>query len=605
MNVPPLPKGPLLGRDDLIADLAARLCAGRSPALSTAGMGGVGKTALAVVLAHHQGVREHFRDGVLWAGLGQQADVAAVQAGWASALGLDISGVADPESRIEIIGSAIGQRRVLIVLDDVWRPQDAELLRCSGQVAHLLTSRNEEIARAFAGVSQSVHVPSLTDDPSLALLRRLAPEACAANPSAVKNLVDATGGLPLALEILGGYLAVPERSLFPELSQRAFAELADPKARLALAAQRLGDRRDVKKTLDEILRLSLGDLQQVDPGAVTAFYALGAFAPKPARFDRAAGEAVTGAGAATIALLVARNLLEGEASGAAPDRGDWLLLHQTLADLAAPQTPADARVRHRDHYLGLVREDDGDWQRIERVYPQIAHGWRRQVAASDADPSLIAYTDALSTYQRHRGLWQDRTLWLERALDIAESRQDSWETARMLNNIGVVYSDLGEKGKALEYLEQALPLRRQVGDRGGEATALNNIGQIYSDMGEKGKALAHFEQALPIWRQVGDRGGEAKTLNNIGGVCDALGDKRKALAYYEQALPLQRQVGDRLGESVTRYNVAAACVELGNLEQAQAELEIVVALDEAYGLPDLVNDRAVLDDIRRRRLQGQ
>ncbi|WP_416242438.1 tetratricopeptide repeat protein, partial [Anabaena cylindrica] len=46
-------------------------------------------------------------------------------------------------------------------------------------------------------------------------------------------------------------------------------------------------------------------------------------------------------------------------------------------------------------------------------------------------------------------------------------------------NIGKVYSDLGEKQKALEYYNQALPLSRAVGDRGEEATTLNNIGSFY------------------------------------------------------------------------------------------------------------------------------
>ena len=95
-----------------------------------------------------------------------------------------------------------------------------------------------------------------------------------------------------------------------------------------------------------------------------------------------------------------------------------------------------------------------------------------------------------------------------------------------------------EQRKALDFYEQALPLMRQVGDRGGEAATLNNIGMVYSALGDQRKALDFYEQALPLIRQVGDRGGEATTLNNIGGVYDDLGEKRKALDFFEQALPL-------------------------------------------------------------------
>jgi tetratricopeptide (TPR) repeat protein len=55
-----------------------------------------------------------------------------------------------------------------------------------------------------------------------------------------------------------------------------------------------------------------------------------------------------------------------------------------------------------------------------------------------------------------------------------------------------------------------------VGDRGGEATTLNNIGGVYSELGEKQKALEYYSQSLPLRRAVGDRSGEATTLNNIG-----------------------------------------------------------------------------------------
>ena len=96
-----------------------------------------------------------------------------------------------------------------------------------------------------------------------------------------------------------------------------------------------------------------------------------------------------------------------------------------------------------------------------------------------------------------------------------------------------------------------------MGDRGGEATTLNNIGGVYSALGDKRKALDFYEQALPLRRQVGDRGGEATTLNNIGGVYSALGDKRKALDSYEQALPLLHQVGDRWHESMLALQYGA------------------------------------------------
>jgi CHAT domain-containing protein len=115
----------------------------------------------------------------------------------------------------------------------------------------------------------------------------------------------------------------------------------------------------------------------------------------------------------------------------------------------------------------------------------------------------------------------------------------------------LVYDDLGEKQKALEYYNQALPLTHAVGDRAGEAITLANIGWTYSALGEKQKALEYYNQALPLRRAVGDRAGEAKTLTHIGEVYDDLGEKQKALDYYNQSLPLSRAVQDPLGEAST------------------------------------------------------
>jgi len=137
-----------------------------------------------------------------------------------------------------------------------------------------------------------------------------------------------------------------------------------------------------------------------------------------------------------------------------------------------------------------------------------------------------------------------------------------------LNNIGLVYSELGQKQKALEYYSQSLPLSRAVGDRSLEATTLTSIGSVYSALGEEQKALEYYSQSLPLNRAVGDRRGEAITLTNIGGVYSALGEKQKALEYYSQSLPLSRTVGDRRGEAATLNNIGSVYSALGEKQKA-------------------------------------
>ena len=623
VNVPQ-PRPHFVGREAVIEALVAQLTSegqGQPVALATAGQGGVGKTAVAIALAWDKRVLNHFSDGVLWAGLGIQPDVLTLLAEWGRALGQDLSGLVEVEQRRRAVQQLIGQKRLLLVLDDVWQQAAAEALHCAGPFCRLLlTTRDNTIATRLAVAAGVAAVQPLAAEAALGLLQTLAPEAWAADAAAVQQLAAAVGGLPLALELLGGYLAAPERNAFPDLSQQAVAELHDPAQRLALAQKRLGSGQ--RQTLMEVVALSLEGLPET---AVQAWLALGAFAPKPATFSRAAAQAVAQTDGGTLGLLLARHLLEKTEEG--------LVLHQVLADVArgmgeggeergARGEGRAAQTRHRDYYLALVDEDRKDWQRIEAAYGQIQWAWARL-----PERAVLAWVWAIGNYQRIRGLWREYIVWAERGLAVAQVAEQHQDEGTLLNNIGAVYDSLGERQKALDYYEQALPIREAVGDRRGVAQTLNNIGRVYDSLGERQKALNYYEQALPIreavgdkagtavtlnniglvydnmgeWQKAlyiyeqtlpfmeaaGDRAGTAVTLNNIGLVYDNLGERQRALSYYEQALPIREALGDRAGESVTRYNIARIYQAEAQIAEAVAQMRRVVVLSEAVRSPYL------------------
>ncbi|MEG4206766.1 CHAT domain-containing protein, partial [Microcoleus sp. Pol7_A1] len=157
------------------------------------------------------------------------------------------------------------------------------------------------------------------------------------------------------------------------------------------------------------------------------------------------------------------------------------------------------------------------------------------------------------------------------------------QEAVTLNNIGQVYSQLGEKQKALEYYSQSLPLNRAVGNRGGEAVTLSSIGSVYSELGEKQKALEYYSQSLPLSRAAGNRAQEAVTLNNIGQVYSQLGEKQKALEYYSQSLLLSRAVGNRGGEAATLNNIGQVYSQLGEKQKALEYYSQSLLLSRAVG----------------------
>ncbi|MBK8050444.1 MAG: hypothetical protein IPK16_27095 [Anaerolineales bacterium] len=70
---------------------------------------GVGKTTLAILLGYDERVRTHFRDGVLWAGLGTNPDIASIQAAWADAVGANLDEVSMPAGGRSIEFGACGK----------------------------------------------------------------------------------------------------------------------------------------------------------------------------------------------------------------------------------------------------------------------------------------------------------------------------------------------------------------------------------------------------------------------------------------------------------------------------------------------------------------
>jgi tetratricopeptide (TPR) repeat protein len=582
VGVPPMPAH-FVGREPLVAEVAQRLVAGLTLALSADGLPGVGKTTLAVALAYRREVLDHFTDGVLWGGLGLQPNVMEVLASWASALGFDASAATDPRTRAERVRNAIGQRRFLLVIDDAWAPADnALLLRCGGpNCAHFLTTRDESIARAFADPRGAIGIDVLAPEDALQLLTTLAPEACAADPDAARQLVAAVGYLPLAIELMGAYLSAAENRYFREMQTAALRTMADPADRLRQACTRLGDTDGATVTLQDTIRLSL---QGLPDEAVAAFHALGAFAPKPDTFDLEAAKAVTGASLATLSRLLERHLLE-------QDEGEKLSLHQTIADVARSQTPDDAVQAHVRYYLERVIQAGADWRGVEQVYGQVKWSFAH-VANAMRTLELAA---ALSDYQLVRGLRQDGLQWKERELDAARTVGDRRREAITLGNRGLLLDQLGESDQALEQYEQALAIQREIGDRKSEATTLNNLGNVYDRRGQPDRAVPLHQEALSIRREVGDRKGEAVTLHNLGSVYDSLGQWDEALEFYNQALPIRRETGDRIGEATTLNNIGVIHSRREEHDRSMELWREALALRQAIG--DLPGEAVTLNNI--------
>src|SRR5262245_24152562 len=123
-DVTPAPTciAPLIGRQDLFADIRERLLAG-PVRLALEGPPGAGKSRLALELAGDEDVRRHFGDMILSVGLGQHPEVEAHLRAWAATLGLDYNPRLSAAEQVARLTSHIDQRGIpcLLILDDVWK----------------------------------------------------------------------------------------------------------------------------------------------------------------------------------------------------------------------------------------------------------------------------------------------------------------------------------------------------------------------------------------------------------------------------------------------------------------------------------------------------
>lgn len=279
----------LVGREEALADLRSRLGVdtGRSATVITAvrGWPGVGKTTLAAALAHDPAVKQAFPDGVLWAALGETPSVFAELGAWSRALGVpDLVGAKSVEELTAQLTALLRNKRMLLIVDDVWRAADAMPFRVAGSgCALIFTTRLPEIAREIAPAAGDVYVLGvLKEDDALELLRVLAPQVVAASTDACRELARELEGLPLALQVAGRLLHAEAEygfgveSLLDEL--RSGARLLQAQA----PADRIDQQTGITPTVAVLLQKSTDRLEATTRDR---FAILGVFAPKPATFD--------------------------------------------------------------------------------------------------------------------------------------------------------------------------------------------------------------------------------------------------------------------------------------------------------------------------------
>lgn len=595
----PIPRTRLVGRETERAAARALLLNDAVPLLTLTGPGGVGKTRLALAIAHD--VADHFRDGVAFFDLAPLADPDLVPATVAAVLGVT-TGV--DRSLVDAMLAHLRPQQRLLLLDNcehvVAETADlvATLLARCPALQVLATGR----APLRVQGEQLLPVEPLSlppvDAPLAAIVeadavRLFAARARAvwpgfqiepANAATVALLCRHLDGLPLAIELAAARTTV----LSPE---ELLAQMTGHLAPLT------GGPRDAparQRTMRDAIAWSY-DL--LTPQEQTLFRRLAVFSggftladasvvANP--FAEVALDTLTG-----MDTLTDHSLLRRQEGSEGVSRYAML---ETVREFGLEQLvesgeePAVRRA-HADRMIALVEEawtaiiihfEAGWLARLdaERDNVRAALGWLDKVSDGEGLLRVAGAADPLWNYRSSRS---EGRRWLARALEqTREAAVPAEVRMRALHAAGYLARNQGDYRQAIaygqEYLDVALAANHQL--RAANSHSL--LGYIASAQGEYEQATTQYEEALRLVTALRDRVEIASAWLELGRVRYGQGDHEHAAALLEQALTEFRDLDDRWSLGLTLNSLGLVDALRGERPRAAERLLEALELWRAF-----------------------
>jgi DNA-binding SARP family transcriptional activator len=574
------------GRDDVLELLRRRFADAGVGRQVIAGLGGVGKTQVAVeyVLRHRS---DH--PLVWWVRADQPATLAADFTALAAEAPLAEALKLDPEAPQEQVVDEVRAwlERMpgwLLVFDDA---PDADavagLLPEDGAGHVLVTSRRTS---GWNDLAELVPLdPLLPDEAAAFLVLRSGDD----DPPAARRLAGILGCLPLALEQAGAYVA--ETTI---ITLARYAELFGERSLELLGRGRV---RNHPQTVDTTWDITLNGLRQDTPGAVELLQLAAFAAPDDwpldllaAHADRLSGPLGEVAGD-PLALADAVGALQRYALAKVIGSGQFV--HGLLQTVVREKLDRPARQAAAGDMIRLLRAafpeqaaEVANWAACARLLPHAlaatAHAERL-----GAEPERTArLLDRVATYLQGLGRFAEARVEFERALALGEVTfgPDSLIAAELRSDLGNVLHDLGELAAARSHLERARRVleRTLPPDHPDLAANCSTLGVVLRDIGDLPAAREAFEEALrtSVAAFGSDHPDIARDHGNLGLVLHDLGALAEARTQFERALAIDLKVRGlgHLDEAIDRHNLGKLLASMGEHEAALDQLERSVAI---------------------------
>jgi predicted ATPase/DNA-binding CsgD family transcriptional regulator/transcriptional regulator with XRE-family HTH domain len=584
-----VPQTAVIGRSHESAHLRELISSSDGRLVTVTGVGGVGKTCLALRVAAD--ARGDFADGVCRVELAPVADPALVAPTVATALGL--SDVAEVHPLDAVVGF-LEPRSLLLVLDNCEHLLDAcaelaqrILVRCS-RVRVLATSREalgiaDELRMRLQPLSapepdEVVAADEMARYAAIQLFleraRRASPDfhLTGANAPIVAQVCSRVNGLPLALELAAARVRV--------LTVDQIAQRLDDALRLLTGGSRGAPSRQqtLMATLDWS-RALLSDPEQA------VFRRLAVFA---GGCDLEAAESVcSGDGVGEpdvldeLARLVDKSLIQVEhrAAGAR-----YRLLEPVrqyaLHCLTGRGEEALARERHAGHYLTLAERAEPElhgptqvaWQKrldLERDNLRAALRWTQDFSQPHLTLRLAV---ALTPFWEQRGYLGEGRQWLSAAVAAqASGMAASPLEARAFVANGRLAHWQADLDTAAGFFERSLALYQDLGDDRGTAESIIWLGAVRRRQAAYAEAIPLLEDGLVRYRALGDDWGAAFALLGLGVAAAAQGELTQGRALLEESLRLYRAVEDPRYVAMVQTMLGGTLIKAREPDQA-AEL---------------------------------